>query len=48
MLMAALSRLAFEDAAVKWDYASGQNGRQLKIDVATVHIHAAAVVEADV
>ena len=41
-------RLEFEDAAVKWDYASGQNAGQLKIDVATVHIHAAVVVEEDV
>jgi hypothetical protein len=40
--------LAFEDSAVKWDHAPGQNARQLKIDVATVHIHAAVVVEEEV
>ena len=39
--------LAFEKAAVNWDYTSGQNGGQLKIDVAAVHIHAVIVVEED-
>ena len=40
-------RLAFEDRAVNWDYASGQDGGQLKIDVPAVQIHAAIVIQED-
>jgi len=40
--------LAFEEATLRWGYASGQNAQQLKIEVAAVHIHAAVVVEEDV
>jgi hypothetical protein len=39
--------LAFEDAAIQWDYRSGQNSRQVKIEVPSIHIHAAVVVEDD-
>ena len=37
--------LGFEDAAIQWDYRSGQNSRQVKIEVPSIHIHAAVVVE---
>jgi hypothetical protein len=40
--------LAFEEGVVKWGYAGGQTAQQLRIDLATVHIHAALVVEEDV
>ncbi len=37
--------LAFEEAAVTWAYTSREEGGQLKVDVAAVHIHAAVIVE---
>jgi hypothetical protein len=39
--------LAFEKAALRWDYAGGSDARRLTIDVASVHIHAAVVVEVE-
>jgi hypothetical protein len=39
--------LAFEKAALRWDYAGGSDARRLAIDVAAVHIHAAVVVEVE-
>jgi hypothetical protein len=37
-------RLAFEKAAIRWDYATGRKGGILRVSVPTVHIHAAVVV----
>jgi hypothetical protein len=39
--------LAFEDAVITWNYAVGGNPTELKIEIPSVHIHAAVVVEVD-